>query len=162
MVFNGCSKGAFRRRIFILRIDENSRIFRRFSLEECNEIGSLRRFNSRKGSAEALVALHVTGTKPQNILSMPKPEESLLSLSAKARMSMPAQDFDDLVNRMGTFFSEALYNYDDRKYPLCEGTKEALGWLSRNKIKAALVSNRQVDSVKRILAAKDVCNSSNS
>ena len=66
----------------MLRLDA---FLSRFSLKACNELNSLRRFNSRKRIAIGLVALYATNTEPEQVLNSVEPEKELLNLVEKAK-----------------------------------------------------------------------------
>lgn len=118
------------------------------------EISSLRSFNSRRNMPIALLAMYFTRTHPQKILATDDPEAFLHDLVLEAWEKCSRRAFDGLVKEMGDFLVKALYNRNDKQYPLCPGVAEAIKNINDLGLRIALVSNRQIASTQAILRSK--------
>ncbi len=125
-----------------------------YSLEICNELSSLEGHNSRWNIAKTLIALFMSSADPNNILEETEPAFTLNSLinTCKGRIGTGAQ-FEHLCAKLGFFLEEALYSYDERRYPPCEKIIFTLSQLHNDGFRLALLSNRRKTSVEKILRA---------
>lgn len=127
----------------------------KFPEKEVTHISSLRTFNSRRNIPKALLAMYFNSVSPRDILNQidkgNNPEEHINNLIRKSWVSCSRFAFEKLSDQMGKFLIEALYNYDDTKYPLCDGVKEGLQCLCEREYTVTMISNRQFDSVMTIL-----------
>ena len=125
-----------------------------YSLENCNELASLEKFNSRWNIAKALVALFFTKKDPDKILSSSDPDSEMTSIVQSCRENpLTGTRFEKLCAKLGFFLEEALYNYDESCYPACKNVPETLRQLHDKGFYLALLSNRRISSVEKILCA---------
>lgn len=125
-----------------------------YSLQTSNELASLPRYNSRRNMAKGLVALFKSGKNPEEVLSSTDPSRQLdLLVDACTKGPHVGSDFERTCASLGLFLEEALYNYDERRYPACRNVLEALRQLRARGLRLTLLSNRRKASVEKILHA---------
>lgn len=104
----------------------------RFPPSETTEISSLRSFNSRKNIPKALLALHFSNLSvtdlvdEQSLYNRNNLEDQLHNLVLQSWGICSRFCFEELVEKMGKFLEDALYNYNDTQYPLCKNAKQGL------------------------------------
>ncbi len=121
------------------------------SMKHANMLSALKDFNTEHGKAKGFLALYLLKKSAKDFLTAHDPNEKLLEFVEEARNKFP--DFDELSEKLGNLLDKYLYEiFDDTKYPLCPGAKEALKIFKEElNLKIALVSNRKRFSTLRIL-----------
>lgn len=128
-----------------------------FSLEISNELSSLEKYNSRWNIAKALVALFQTQTNPEDIFTSSDQVSEMTSLVQSCRNNpITGPKYEKLCSKLGFFLEESLYNYDEDRYPACKNIYETIIQLQDKGFHLALLSNRRISSVKKILKALKV------
>ncbi|HCJ66919.1 MAG TPA: hypothetical protein DHV62_06230 [Elusimicrobia bacterium] len=122
-----------------------------YSLRISNELASLEKYNSRWNIAKALIALFHTKTDPKKILHSSNPSSALDKIIKK--ISRDNSKYEKLCAKLGFFLEESLYNYDESRYPPCKNIPETLHQLRKKGFHLALLSNRRISSVEKILKA---------
>ncbi len=128
----------------------------RFPFKDVTLISSLQAFNSRRNMPKALLAMYSTNTKPDDVLHKSvngyegiHPEDCLNDLYSK--FCAKNSKIVNLNHDIGEFLVQALDNYDDNKYPECNGACEGIKQLYNSGYKLAVLSNRKLSSTERIL-----------
>lgn len=141
----------------LMRPDE---FLKKMPQDTITEISSLKSFNSRENFPKALLALYFSDTHPEEIFRQgDSPEKFLQDLEhsiIKSWKRCPRYVYNDLVKAMGDFLKDALYQYDDSKYPLCPGVKEGLPKVREIAEYMVMLSNRLKRSTEAILVAQDI------
>ena len=131
---------------------------KQFPLEPTTLISSLRSFNSRRNMPVALLAMHFTKTKPDDVLNKRvkgyegRDPESCLKHLFYTEAWDSHTGILNLSQEMGKFLADALDHYDEiNTYPPCKNACEGVKELHQLGYKLGLLSNRKRVSTERII-----------